>query len=380
MPYPTAQQKRIIWTAATGLALAAIGAVIVLVAWLAGQIIKTIYPVLLPLGVAAVIAYILDPVLEWLENRFHLNRRISLLVLFIGVIVTAALFVLILAPPLVRDLYQFATNLPQHIERSRDGVLSYLDSHQQFKTWTDAHLTPLINSLPNHLNKFIVNLAGPAQRFFDWIGFVIGFLFVPIYVFYFLLEKRQIADNWKTYLPIHRSWWREEVVLVLSEINNYLILFFRGQIIVGLCIGVLTAIGLSLIGLPYSLLIGFLAGALSLIPYLGIISTLVPAMLIGYSYAQTPTDMWLKPLLVLCVFGAVQLCEGFFISPRIMGDRTGLHPLTVIISILVWSLLLPGLLGPILAVPLTATLRVLMYRYVWKNVVSDASGPTKASV
>ncbi len=371
MPYPTTQQKRIIWTAVTGLALAALGAVIVLAAWLAGQIIKTIYPVLLPLGVAAIIAYILDPVLEWLEVRFHLSRRISLLVLFVGVVVAAALFILLLAPPLLQDLYQFVTNLPQHIERSRDGVLSYLDTHQQLKSWSDAHLTPLLNSLPSHLNKFLVHLAGPAQRFFDWIGFVIGFLFVPIYVFYFLLEKRQIADNWKSYLPLHRSWWRDEVVLVLSEINNYLILFFRGQIIVGLCIGVLTAIGLFCIGLPYWLLIGFLAGALSLIPYLGIISTLVPAMLIGYSYAQTPTDMWLKPLLVLGVFGLVQLCEGFFISPRIMGDRTGLHPLTVIISILVWSLLLPGLLGPILAVPLTATLRVLMYRYVWKNVVSD---------
>lgn len=369
--YPTEPQKRIIWIALTSLALAALGAVIVLVAWLAGQVIKTIYPVLLPLGVAAVIAFILDPVLEWLEDKFHLSRRISLLLLFVGVLVALALFIFVLAPPLLQELYLFITNLPRHIERSRDGILSFLDSHAQLKTWTEAHLSPLLNHLPGYLSRIVTQFSGSARQVFDWLGFVIGFLFVPIYVYYFLLEKRQIADNWKSYLPIHRSWWRDEIVLVLSEINNYLILFFRGQVIVGLCIGVLTALGLTLIGLPYALLIGFLAGALSLIPYLGIISTLVPAMLVGYSYADTPTDMWLKPLLVLGVFCIVQMCEGFFISPRIMGDRTGLHPLTVIISILVWSLLLPGLLGPILAVPLTATLRVLMYRYVWLNAVAE---------
>lgn len=368
--YPTPQQQSILWTAITGLALAALGGVILLAAWLCGQVLKLIYPVLLPIGVAAVIAYILDPALEWLERRFRLSRHASLLLLFLGVLIVLSLFLLVLVPPLLQELYQFATNLPRHIEKSRDGILSFLDSHQQLKAWTGEHLNPILGNIPAYLTSLLTKLGGPAQQLFSWIGFVIGFLFVPIYVFYFLLEKRQIADNWKKYLPLHRTWWREEIVLVLSEINNYLILFFRGQVIVGLCIGVLTAIGLWIIGLPYALLIGCLAGALSIIPYLGVISTLVPALLIGYTYAETPTDMWLKPLLVLGVFCAVQLCEGFFISPRIMGDRTGLHPLTVIISILIWSILLPGFLGPILAVPLTATLRVLMYRYVWLNAVS----------
>jgi predicted PurR-regulated permease PerM len=373
MSYPTPQQQRIIWTALTGLSLAAIGAVILLATWLLGHVVKLLYPVLLPIGVAAVIAYILEPVVDWMEKRCHLGRRLALLLLFLAIIVGVILFFVILVPPLTQELYQFVNNLPRQIDHSRQGILSFFDSHPDVKAWASLHLAPVLDNLPATLGKVAAKLIGPAQQIFSWLGFIIGFLFVPLYVYYFLLEKQNIADNWKTYLPIHRSWWRDEVVLVLTEINNYLILFFRGQVLVGLCIGVLTAIGLSIIQLPYALLIGLLAGALSLIPYLGIASTLIPAMLIAYSSAATPTDAWLKPILVLGVFSIVQFCEGFFISPKIMGDRTGLHPVTVIIGILVWSLLLPGLLGPILAIPLTATLRVLMYRYVWLNAVGDST-------
>jgi predicted PurR-regulated permease PerM len=105
-----------------------------------------------------------------------------------------------------------------------------------------------------------------------------------------------------------------------------------------------------------------IAGTLSIVPYLGVVSSLVPALLVAYS--QTNGN-WGYVLLTAGVFCVVQLCEGMFISPKIMGDRTGLHPLTIIVSILVWSILLGGLLGAILAVPLTATLKVLLNRYVW---------------
>lgn len=369
--YPTPQQQRILWAAITGLAIAALVGVVLLGMWLLGHVFKIIYPVLLPLGVAAIIAYILDPVLEWLEKALRLSRRVSLFVLLLGVIITAVLFLVLLVPPLAHQAMQFASSLPDQIKRSHDGILSFLDAHADVKAWVDTHLTPVLNTLPTRMGEVLTDLGTPVHQVFAWLGAVLGFLFVPIFVYYFLLEKQQIADNWKQYLPLHRSWWRDEVVVVLSEINNYLIIFFRGQVIVGMCIGVLTIVGLSLIGLPYALLIGLLAGALSLIPYLGIICTLLPALLVGYSNARNATEMWLNPVLVLSVFATVHLCESLFISPRIMGDRTGLHPATVIISILTWSLLLPGLLGPILAVPLTATLRVLMYRYVWLNVTDS---------
>jgi predicted PurR-regulated permease PerM len=169
---------------------------------------------------------------------------------------------------------------------------------------------------------------------------------------------------------------RDEVILVLSEINKYLVVFFRGQVLIGACIGTLTAFGLTVIGLKYGLLLGLMCGALSLIPYLGVVSSLLPSLVVAW----TQTGSWKLPVLVLGVFAIVQACEGLFISPKILGDKTGLHPLTIILAILLWSLVLPGLLGAILAVPLTATLRVLMHRYVWIQATEAIAADQKIEI
>jgi predicted PurR-regulated permease PerM len=104
-----------------------------------------------------------------------------------------------------------------------------------------------------------------------------------------------------------------------------------------------------------------MAGALSIVPFLGIIASILPALLLGFLSSQG----WIKPLGVLVVFALVQLSESMFITPRVQSRSTGLHPLTIIIGILFWSMLLPGLLGPVVAVPLTCTVVVLLRRYVW---------------
>src|SRR5205085_6400062 len=118
-----------------------------------------------------------------------------------------------------------------------------------------------------------------------------------------------------------------------------------------------------LIGLNYSLLIGMVAGLLSIVPFLGVVISIVPALLL----ALVQFGDWLHPALVLGVFATVQFLEGFFISPKIMGDRVGLHPLTIILAVMVGTTMMGGIIGGILAIPLTAALRVLMFRYVWKR-------------
>jgi predicted PurR-regulated permease PerM len=113
-----------------------------------------------------------------------------------------------------------------------------------------------------------------------------------------------------------------------------------------------------------------LAGVLSIIPYLGAILTIVPSVLL----AAIQFKDWLHPLLVVAIFVVVQMTEGLVISPKIMGDRVGLHPMTIIVAVLVGTTLMGGILGGVLAIPLTAALRVLMFRYVWKKRSSPASG------
>jgi predicted PurR-regulated permease PerM len=116
-------------------------------------------------------------------------------------------------------------------------------------------------------------------------------------------------------------------------------------------------------GLNYALLLGLVAAVLTIVPFLGAIVTFVIAFVLALVQFQD----WLHPLLVVGVFAVVQTLEGLVISPKIIGDRVGLHPLTIIVSVMVGTTLLGGLLGGLLAIPLTATLRVLMFRYVWKK-------------
>ncbi|HYT61436.1 MAG TPA: AI-2E family transporter, partial [Haliangiales bacterium] len=147
------------------------------------------------------------------------------------------------------------------------------------------------------------------------------------------------------------------------SINDYLIAFFRGQVMVALCDGVLYTIGFFIVGLPYAFLLGVMATVLTMIPFLGAITTCVTALVIAFvQFAD-----WWHPLGVLGVFAIVQTLEGLVISPKIMGDRVGLHPLAIIVSVMVGTTLLGGLLGGVLAIPLTAALRVIMFRYVWKK-------------
>jgi predicted PurR-regulated permease PerM len=197
----------------------------------------------------------------------------------------------------------------------------------------------------------------------SWFGILAGLALIPVYTFYFLLEKRGISSRWTDYLPVSDSSFKTELVFILNSINNYLIAFFRGQVLVAICDGILYGIGFLIIGLPYALLIGASAIVLTIIPFLGAIIICLTALMI----ALVQYGDWLHPLLVLAVFAIVQTLEGLVISPKIMGGRVGLHPVTIIIAVMAGTTLLGGLLGGILAIPLTAVLRVVMFRYVWKR-------------
>jgi predicted PurR-regulated permease PerM len=206
-------------------------------------------------------------------------------------------------------------------------------------------------------------LLAQMSKIASWFGLLVGFAMVPVFLFYFLLEKRGIESHWTSYLPIQESKIKNEVVFILTAINDYLILFFRGQVLVALCDGVLLTVGFLIIGIDFAFLLGITAGLLSIVPFLGVAISIVPAL----ALAAIQHGDWAHPLMVVGLFTVVQMLEGLVISPRIMGDKVGLHPLTIIIAVMVGTALLGGITGGILAIPLTAALRVLMFRYVWRE-------------
>jgi predicted PurR-regulated permease PerM len=221
------------------------------------------------------------------------------------------------------------------------------------------------------ITQIIHTIQSSLGGFLGIIGFLVSLVIVPIYLYYFLIEGPTIEKEWGNYLPLRASAFKDEVVSTLNEINGYLIAFFRGQLVVSLINGTITGIGLVVVGLEFGLLIGLALCVLGIIPYIGIAMCWVVAVIIasvqGGSWCVVGQDWWVFPVLVSAIFVVVHYFDGLFITPRIVGESVGLHPATVIFSVFAWSLLMGGLLGAILAVPMTATLKVLLRRFVWER-------------
>ena len=398
MSSPTPNQTRILWTGLTVLAITLIVACVAALVWALGRVLHLFAPVLWPLAIAAVLAYLLDPLVDLLGRR-KMKRKWAIIFVF-----AAAVFVVLgigaaIVPRLVFVTRDLALKIPEYArqiqQRSADWIetsgwrLPMLNQPKEaapaatnvVAASTDTAITPApanaqpevpwerqvaqaaVSWLPKALPKIGQWLLDQISRVAAWFGLLAGIALVPVYCFYFLLEKSGIQNRWTDYLPVKESRVKEEIVFVLTSINDRLIVFFRGQVIVAACDGVLYAIGFFAMGLNYALLLGLMAGVLSIIPYLGAVLTLVPALVL----ATVQFHDGLHPLLVLAIFGTVQAVEGLVISPKIIGDRVGLHPLTIIVAVMVGTTLLGGVLGGVLAIPLTAALRVLMFRYVWKK-------------
>ncbi len=229
-------------------------------------------------------------------------------------------------------------------------------------------------ALPNAINKVWNFLSSGLGGFLGFFGFILSLVIVPLYLFYFLTESPHIAKSWSKYLPLRASHFKDEVVGSITEINGYLIAFFRGQLIVSLINGTVTGMLLAAAGLDFGILIGFALCFLGIIPYIGIVLCWIPAVVIasvqgGSWLVPANAVWWVFPVVVTGIFTVVQQVDGLFVTPKIVGERVGLHPVTVIFSVFLWSLLLGGLLGAILAVPLTATTKVILKRYIWERTL-----------
>jgi predicted PurR-regulated permease PerM len=313
-------------------------------------------------------------------------------VVFSGII---ALIGITITPALQHQGSVFASRIPaysQKISALAKESAQELQKLATIKANTAPHASPLEELTPESIKLYGIELVNKGLAWFQEklpsiasgtgtflqksiggvfgvLGFLLSLILVPVFLFFFLLESPAISENWSRYLPLRASPLKEEIVSLFNEINDYLIHFFRGQLLVSLIDGAIVGISLFVfLRLDFSFLIGLLVGILCLIPYFGFIVCLIPAMLIALAqYGDLAS-----PLYVLLIFTATNWLEGIFISPKIVGNSVGLHPMTVILSVMAWTIVLGGLLGALLAVPLTATLKVLLRRYFWDRPAGPA--------
>jgi predicted PurR-regulated permease PerM len=381
---PTPFQKKMFWAAITAVSFVAIGAVLTLLGWLIFHGIWYLQPILVPIAIAAILAYLLDPVVVWLERR-RLSRTMSVIAVFSVSIAVVAGILIYIIPAVGNQGQQLATRMPEYIERAQALIDQTIENAKRLAelpifqrpenpaagtTSFNGYLATAIDEGVAWLQTKLPDIAVAAgtflQRsvggFLGVFGFLLSLILVPIFLFFFLKEGHAISQNWSKYLPLRASPLKSEIVSLLNEINNYLINFFRGQLLVSLIDGLLIGLCLLIIvRLEFSLLIGLMVGLLGLIPYLGMMICWIPAVII----AAAQFGDWWHPVLVTIIFIAANNIDGMFIAPKVVGDSVGLHPLTVIISVLGWSLILGPLLGALVAVPLTATFKVLLKRYFW---------------
>ncbi|MDW8308394.1 MAG: AI-2E family transporter, partial [Verrucomicrobiales bacterium] len=311
-PPPTERQARLIWTALSGLAAAVIVALVVGLIWGLGRILDVLSGVLWPLAVAAVLACLLDPLVGFLEQRGVPRLRAILAVFAVALLLVAAVAASVVprvvvetqqlqarVPVFAEKLQRQITELVQHPPAALRSVVELLSKRPKppvpggdipapetvppaeptlLELVDQETLARLTGWMGIVLEQIGLWLKAQAARLTSLFALLAGLALVPIYAFYFLLEKRGIAARWQDYLPVRESRLKEEVVFVLSAINQYLVAFFRGQVLVALCDGVLYTIGFLLIGLPYAVLIGVMATVLTIIPFLGAIVTTITAL------------------------------------------------------------------------------------------------------
>ncbi|MEP6820894.1 MAG: AI-2E family transporter [Chthoniobacterales bacterium] len=425
--YPTAWQRKTMWAALTAIFVVLLVLIVTAAVWIGAYLIRFLQPILIPVAIAAILAYLLDPLVTHLAAR-RMSRTKAITLIFAVAFLAVAALASWVVPTISMQSASFARELPTYTIRARDKVVDLLYRYnqafavapggktkprsaaatfanwllsspaqtpspneaqvspnaspapsppretigptqpklstadrQRIQDWVEHQLPNLQNQLPTLADKLWRVLKTSIGGFLGVTGFLLSLVMVPIYLFFLLKERPAIEERWREYLPLRASPLKDEVVAVLTQINNYIIAYFRGQLLVCLIDGILISVALLALGLNFAPLIGLLVIILTMIPYVGIVLCWVPAVLI----AAAQWGDWSHVLLVTAIFVIIQNLEAIFIAPRIVGNSVGLHPMTVIVSIFVWGLLIGGLLGPILAVPLTAAVKVLLARYVW---------------
>jgi len=422
--YPTPWQRKTMWASLTAIFVVVLVVVVGSVVWVSASVVAFLQPILIPVAISAIIAYLLDPVVTYLTRR-GFGRTRAVLVLFVIAFLAIAALISWIVPLISVQSVSLARQLPAFTERTRDRVvdLIYRYEHtfgvnsnhgksggttglvnwllagptpasptpkpkptatvapgspgaeeiepaptkltsadrQRIQDWVQKQLPVIERQLPDLAAKFWLLTKTSVGGFLGITGFLLSLVMVPIYSFFLLKERPAIQRRWKEYLPLRNSPLKDEVATTLSQINSYVIAYFRGQLLVCLVDGLLIGGCLTALGLNFAPLVGLLVVPLTMIPYLGIVICWIPAVLI----AAAQFGDWWHPFWVTVIFIVVQNLEGLFYAPRIVGNSVGLHPMTVIVSIFIWGLLIGGLLGPLLAIPLTATIKVLLARYVW---------------
>lgn len=342
--------------------LLAITVVIALFIWL-------LAPVLMPFAIAAMLAYLGDPLANRLE-RLGMGRTLAVSIVFVVLILVIVATLLLLVPLIARQIENLVENFPHYVEWARNVAMPWLQ--------TRLHLDPnafdtdrLMAQIKEHIGSIGSVLGTLSRSGFGVVMWLTNLVLIPVVWFYLLRDWDRLVIWIDRMLP--RS-IEPTVAHLAREADAVLGAFVRGQLLVMLALAIYYGVALTLVGISVGPLIGMVAGLLSFVPYLGFITGFAAAIIASL----VQHGDWTHLLLVIGVFVVGQLLEGYVLVPRLVGEKIGLHPVAVIFAVLAGGYLF-GFLGVLLALPAASVilvlLRYLAQRYKQSDLYTEEGEP-----
>ena len=324
-------------------------------------LLRELSEVVIPLLISFLLAYLLDPFIDWFE-RWGVNRTIGVILLLLGIAFLGALFITFMIPLIGDEFSAFGKQIPEYISRVQDEIIPWVEKTFQVKV--PQSLTELTDTFGYSLKELTQQVVGSLSGFagtamsgaYKLLTLLTMLVLIPFFTFFLLRDFDKMAEVVYGLIPQRHRGWAEET---WSDIDKALSGWIRGQLLVMLILGTLYSVGYMWVGIPLGLVIGMLTGVMAFVPYLGAAMGFVLALAMAF----LDWHGWSQILWVTVVFGSVQTLDAFFITPNILGHGTGVSPAVVVLAFMVFGKLF-GFVGVLLAVPSVGVIRVLIDRAV----------------
>jgi len=307
-----------------------------------------------PFFIAFIISYLLQPAIEFIASKFKLSSKLSSIVVYLIFLSIFFAALITLAPIIYGQISTFVNNIPKYKNYFQAEILPPIMT----KIYSvEPNIADKVrDSLSNFINNIFTILASLANNFWHYtlitINIFVLFLLIPIILFYFLRDWTKIIENMRSLLPLKS---RNKILEVLSSINSLLAAYIRGQLNICLLLSIYYSISFTIIGIDLALLLGILTGFLVIIPFIGTIISFVLTLTVGYlTFGATS-----KLLYIVVIYLVGNTCESYILTPKIIGDKIGLHPLWIIFSIFACGSLF-GFVGIFFAIPIAGITKILL--------------------
>lgn len=328
------------------------------------MLLKRLSGVLLPFFLAWLIAYLIYPLVSFFQHKLRLkNRIISIFCALLTLTVIGSVAFYLLVPPMIQEFLRVKDLLIEYFSTTHTASNVPTTLSEFIRQNIDLHILEQMFSQENILDALKVTVPKLWSLISESINLLFGFFtvfLILLYIVFILLDYESISEGWAHLMP---KKYRKTVTGILNDVKDGMNRYFRGQALVALCVGILFSIGFLIIDFPLAIGLGLFIGALNMVPYLQIIGFVPTIMLAILKAADTGDNFWIIIASAAAVFIVVQIIQDGYLVPRIMGKITGLNPAIILLSLSIWGSLM-GMLGMIIALPLTTLILSYYQRYI----------------